>query len=49
VRGFVYGLLHDPEALRCQVLRQLELDRARLGHVEEEAGFLQEQIAEADG
>jgi len=48
VRGFVYRLLHDPEALRRQVLTSLELDRASLGRVEEEAGFLLEQIAEAD-
>lgn len=31
VREFVYGLLHDPEALRQQVLGQLELDRAGWG------------------
>jgi hypothetical protein len=48
VRAFVYRLLHDPEALRRQVLRQLDLDRVSLGRVEEEAGSLLEQIAEAD-
>src|SRR5918998_2272155 len=48
VREFVYRLLHDPEALRRQTLRQLERDRASLGRVEEEAGVLEEQIAEAD-
>jgi site-specific DNA recombinase len=48
VRAFVYRLLHDPEALRRQVLTSLELDRVSLGRVEEEAGVLLEQIAEAD-
>lgn len=48
VRGFVYRLLHDPEALRQQVLASLELDRASLEHVEEEAGALLEVLREAD-
>jgi hypothetical protein len=48
VREFIYRLLHDPEALRRQTLLQLERDRASLGRVEEEAGILEEQIAEAD-
>jgi chromosome segregation ATPase len=48
VREFIYRLLHNPEALRRQTLRQLERDRASLGRVEEEAGVLEEQIAEAD-
>ena len=48
MREFIYRLLHNPEALRRQTLRQLERDRASLGRVEEEAGVLEEQIAEAD-
>jgi hypothetical protein len=48
VRELVYRLLHDPEALRRQVLAQLELDRAGLGRAEQEVGFLLEEVAEAD-